>query len=187
MIHPSEVDLSLFAGGDLGLLEHWRVGRHVRYCDSCSMTVQAFRSASEDLRQSVSGLPEDLQWNRLASEMTGNIHVGLAAGECVAPILARSKRLNSWRTAAVVASVTALLIGGWWLNIPPRKNIAMASEVILENRPNGIEVRQDGSSLTLLHSRGGQSVVLASSPGSLRAGYVDQETGQVTINKVYAQ
>jgi hypothetical protein len=119
--------------------------------------------------------------------MTGNIHVGLAAGECVAPVIARSQRLNGWRTAAVMASVTVLLMGGWWLNIPPRQSLAKAPQVILENTSNGIELRQDGSSLTLMHSRGGKSVVLASSPGSLRARYVDEETGQVTINNVYAQ
>jgi hypothetical protein len=187
MKHPSEIDLSLFTGRDLSLLENWRVGRHVRYCDSCAGVVREFRAASEELRGSLQDLPEGLNWDRLASEMTGNIHVGLAAGECVAPVIARSQRLNGWRTAAVMASVTVLLMGGWWLNIPPHQTIGKATEVVLENTSNGIELRQDGSSLTLLHSRGGNSVVLASSPGSLRARYVDEETGQVTINNVYAQ
>jgi hypothetical protein len=187
MKHPSEIDLSLFAGRDLSLLEDWRVGRHVRYCDSCAGVVRSFRAAGEELRGSLQDLPEGLNWDRLASEMTGNIHVGLAAGECVAPVIARSQRLNGWRTAAVMASVTVLLMGGWWLNIPPRQSIAKAPVVLLENTSNGIELRQDGSSLTLMHSRGGKSVVLASSPGSFQARYVDEETGQVTINKVYAQ
>ncbi len=63
-------------------------------------------------------MPEDIDWNRLSAEITANIRVGLAAGECVAPRSRKPGALH-WRPAAVVAGIVVVLAGGWWLNTPP--------------------------------------------------------------------
>ena len=47
---------------------------------------QALRTASQQVREVAAEIPKDLNWNRLAQEMTGNIRVGLAAGEAIAAV-----------------------------------------------------------------------------------------------------
>jgi hypothetical protein len=188
-MHPNEYQLALYAGGELGLLERWRTGLHVRGCEHCQHESLALQKASDDLRLLQDEMPKGLNWNRLADEMTGNIRVGLAAGECVASIGAKPDRMG-WLAATVLASATALIMTAWWLNIPPSKGrpVAGSNLVRLEANSLGIEVTQNGGALMLLNpERASKSAVFVSAPGSLRARYVDSETGQVTINHVYAQ
>jgi hypothetical protein len=87
MTHPSEKDLALFAGGDLNRFSKWRLSRHVQACAACELRLQSYQTARQSLRVEAGGDPEGLNWERLASEMTGNIRVGLAAGECIGPLL----------------------------------------------------------------------------------------------------
>src|ERR1700683_4194194 len=87
MRHPAEVQIALFVGGDLGRWERWRVARHVASCAGCQHEVQSLRGASTQLRELAAEMPElsnGLSWNRLSQEISGNIHVGLAAGEAIA-------------------------------------------------------------------------------------------------------
>jgi hypothetical protein len=66
--------------------------------------------------------------------------------------------------------------------------VAGSNLVRLEANSSGIEVKQNGGALMLLNpARASNTAVFLSAPGSLRARYVDSETGQVTINYVYAQ
>ena len=187
-MHPNEIQLSLYAGGDVNLLERIRTGLHVRGCESCRAEVESLQRGRTELRRAADELPANLNWERLAAEMTGNIRVGLAAGECVAPVLGKSDRMG-WRAAAVLASGTALIMTAWWLNIPPAKHMAAnGNGVRLEATAAGIEMKQNGGALVLLNPNAGSgSTVFVSTPGSLRARYVNAETGQVTINNVYAQ
>jgi hypothetical protein len=96
-----------------------------------------------------------------------------------------------WRAVAVMAGLSAVLMGAWWLS-PPRtigREMAMRSVDIAEIRtsPEGIQVKGNGSAMTLLHTRGEreQKPIIVSAPGTLRARFVDADTGQVTINNVY--
>ena len=85
--HPAEVQIALFAGGDLGRWERWLVARHVARCADCQNEVHALRDAGSQLRElaaEMPDLPNSLGWNRLSQEMAGNIRVGLAAGEAIA-------------------------------------------------------------------------------------------------------
>ena len=87
MKHPAEAQLALFAGGDLGRWERWRLARHMARCTECRQEVAALQAAGAELRQFASEMPElpnNLGWNRLSQEITGNIRVGLAAGEAIA-------------------------------------------------------------------------------------------------------
>ncbi|HUS06368.1 MAG TPA: hypothetical protein VMZ52_08740 [Bryobacteraceae bacterium] len=186
MTHPSEKDLALFAGRDLHPYARWRIARHLHNCPSCEDVLHSFESAKEKLRSEARRMPADLDWERLAAEMTGNIRVGLAAGECIAPVIAKSTSTRGigWRASAVLASVTGLMMTAWWLSIPPR---LPRRQVTVQETAGGIELKDNGAALILLHQRGGKTVLFGSSPGSLRARYVDSETGQVTINNVYSQ
>ena len=58
---------------------------------NAGMKLEALRDAASQLRQrlqemtdEMADLPNGLNWNRLSQEMTGNIRVGLAAGEAIA-------------------------------------------------------------------------------------------------------
>jgi hypothetical protein len=192
-MHPNEVQLSLFAGNDLNTFERWKIGRHLRHCDACQAQVEAFRAASQAVREELSTIPEIGNWDRLAAEMTGNIRVGLAAGECVAIAPSNTERIG-WRPAAVLASASLFVFVAWWLNTPsPRRTAnnypleAVKPGIILEPTSGGIALKQNGATLTLHTRSKGRSAIFGSAPGSLRVRYVDDETGQVTINNVYGQ
>lgn len=140
MRHPAQAQIALFAGGDLGCWERWRIARHVASCSECRREVQALRGASSQLREmaadlcnSPAELPNGLNWNRLAQEMTGNIHVGLAAGEAIAlfdrPLRSRH-RLGwlglrwpglGWNAALVVLGATVIFCIAFWTGLPPQQ------------------------------------------------------------------
>jgi hypothetical protein len=135
-------------------------------------------------------LPEGLKWDRLAAEMTANIHVGLEAAECVTPLRSRLAWAG-WRGAAVVAAMSVLILVAYVLNPPPRgaAHAIQSTSIQIRNTSTGLEVNENGSTLVLMHGRGLQSQrpMILSSPGLLRARFVDNETGQITINNVYAE
>jgi anti-sigma factor RsiW len=207
--HVKETDLALYASGDLRLWQRAAVHLHVRRCESCRQTVEEFRADGRALRDAAAGLPEGLDWTRLSAEMTANIRVGLAAGECVAP-RSRSHEFipASWRPLAlasvVTAALAALLIGGWWLNMPPQETQALSRAMrsiwhgrtvmseergpVIEVSSEGIELRKDGGALGVSQDSAKLVSVSVSTQGSASAHYVDQDTGQVTITSVsYAQ
>jgi hypothetical protein len=122
MKHPNEFQLALFAGGDLGLWDRWQVSRHVSRCSSCQSEVAGLRAASEQVRETVPDLPKDLNWNRLAEEMTGNIRVGLAAGEAIArfdrPIAGVRPGRLGWNAVLVIACATVVFVTAFWTSLP---------------------------------------------------------------------
>jgi hypothetical protein len=158
-----------------------------------------------------------LNWNRLAQEMTGNIRVGLAAGEAIAlfdkPLRTRH-RLGwlpvSWNAALLVLGATVIFGIAFWTSLPPQQaehlwsslqriraerigtlvhsgpGVAPANpeEVVLEASSSSIQVRENGRAMSLIpHSDG--ATVSVSMHGSAGVSFVDADTGQVTINKVY--
>lgn len=212
MKHPGEIELALFAGGDLGFIERRRVARHVRECNGCRSEVQALRQGSETVRGLADEMPEGVNWTRLSQEMTGNIRVGLAAGECVGPVRTERPRSLVWHAAAVVAAAFVIVLGALWLNMPREQSqhlvsslrsirwnrvgsvvrtAAVPDSVVLEASPSSIDLKAAGgtlSFLTPLPSRGEGVAVSVNMQGSAGAQYVDADTGQVTISRVhYAQ
>lgn len=192
MKHPRRTCLALFAGGELGSWKRWRIGRHVARCARCRQHVEEFRADIERLKYAAAALPDEVNWNRLAAEMKANIHVGLAAGECVDPAETET-RLAGWRRAVafapVVVSVVTLVVIGMWLQ-PPRPRAPETTWVegtLLEATPEGIEWRQGDRMLSLRHPEAGDVTYVVNAQGTLRARYVDSETGQVTIHNVYAE
>ena len=210
MKHISESDLALYASGDLGGWPRWTAALHVRRCVECRELVEAYRMLRVDARGETSALPAGLDWDRLSAEMRANIHVGLAAGECVTPPGKQSKprreeklMLSSvWRPAAAVAALAVVVTGAWWLNVPDSDRLALwrvmrglpARGGSVEDRgpvvaatAAGIEFRENGSSLGVGLSGAKPVEVSLSVGGSASAHYVDEDTGQVTITTVYVQ
>lgn len=211
MKHPGEIQLALFAGGDLGVWQRWQVRRHVSRCSGCEGQVQTLRAASAQVREVAAELPKDLNWDRLSEEMTGNIRVGLAAGEAIAsfdkPALGRGRRRLGWNAALVLAGATAVFGIAFWTSLPQQQadnllaafrririgrigsfvpHPALAQEgAVLEASSSVIEVKENGRTFSLMNPRSEGVTVSISMKGSAGLRYVDADSGQVTTNKVY--
>jgi hypothetical protein len=185
MKHPNQEALALQAGGDLGAIAGWRMRRHLARCAECRAEIARF----VECRQIVGSLDDapEMHWNRLAAEMKANIRLGLAAGECVVggdPAGARP----GWsvgRVSVALAGVTALLAVGLLLE-RPSPSVVRDPDVVVQATADGIQVRQGGQSLGLMHSGAGRDAVTyqVGAQGSVEARYVDAETGYVTVNTV---
>jgi hypothetical protein len=201
MRHPDERQVALYAAGDVGWIERLSISRHCNHCPGCGRRAEAYRRDREAIRREAAELPPGLNWNRLASEMTANIRVGLAAGECVGAARVHS-HLTPWRPILAVAAVLTLLVSGWYLKFPAEQRGSLASGirrmwtrpnpevdrgVALESTRSGIQVSENGSALTMMHPGAEMPVVMVSTRGSMRARYIDTDTGQVTITNVYAK
>ncbi|HWZ33944.1 MAG TPA: hypothetical protein VNX18_21540 [Bryobacteraceae bacterium] len=199
--HVAESDLALYVSGDLGLGRRVLVRLHVSGCERCRRHVEAYRADRQALREIVAEMPDDVNWERLSAEMTANIRVGLAAGECVAPRRRKAVTLG-WRPAAAMAGLTALLAFAWWLNMPPDTTrslgraltavwhggaVAPERGLVVEADASGIELRENGNSLGVSQGTTRPVAVSVSVQGSASARYVNSETGQMTITSVYAQ
>ena len=185
MKHPNEAKLALHAGGDLGPIARWRTQRHLASCPECREEIARF----EQLRQLLPSLDDspELHWNRLAAEMRANIRLGLAAGECVRAD-ERAGAGSMWSSARVgvaLASAAVLLATGVVLE-RPGATVARETGVVVQATADGIQVRQGGQSLGLMHSGTSREAVTyqVGAQGSVEARYVDSETGYVTVNKV---
>lgn len=187
MKHPSETDLALFSGGDAGLAPRLRLHWHLKRCRRCQAQVAAFRAQQKTLAALGGELPAGIHWDRLADEMKANIRVGLAAGECVAPRKKTHWRL-SWRPAAVLASLVLLVFSGWWFRSREMRGPAdVAGGIVLEATADGIEAKQADRALTLIHQSSEPVMLSVNASGVMTARYIDDDTGMVTINNVYAQ
>lgn len=188
--HPLPPDLALYAGGDLPLWQRLPVGWHVRRCESCRRDVEAIRKALAELREA-SLEPAGLDWEALEAEMRANIRLGLAAGELVRkgrPV--EEARQADWRALAVVTAALAVVaVVGWTLHRPWFGPPAGGTEgqVALQPTAEGLFV-QWGRENEAVFGAGRAPVAAAVSwDGSVRAPFVDEETGQVTIYDVAPQ
>jgi len=182
--HPSETELALLAGGDCPPVSRFLLNRHVRQCSACSETVAEFASLRSDI--AAEEIP-DLNWDRLAAEMTANIHLGLEAGECVR--LASPRRHWNPKLAVAFASLTILLGAGYLLRAPHAAPAISAQKSeplpVLQSTGSGLELRNGGNSLTLMNHHGTAAAQTVSTQGEIRASYV--EGGAVTFNAVYLE
>jgi hypothetical protein len=194
MKHLSQATLALQAGGDLGFIARWQAERHLSYCDRCRRELEAFQITRQILPD-LAEIPE-IPWNRLAAEMKANIRLGIEAGECVragSPPLRETRWFTGTRAAVALASVVALLVTGAVLERPGPLAVSPAADegMVVQATADGIQVRRGGQALRLMNPaqlNSAQRVLYSpDAQGSMRARYVDPETGNVTINNVYAE
>lgn len=213
--HIAETDLALYVSGDLGLVRRASVRFHASRCERCRGLVEAYRADRGRVKEIAAEMPQGVDWDRLAAEMTANIRVGLAADECVArPRQRKPAGLNlavSWRPAAIAAGAVALLSVAWLLNMPSgtTDELGRAMSAILrghgsvaspgvhsgaddDRRPVvvanqlGIELRENNNVMGASQDERPVSVSL-SVQGSASARYVNADTGQISITSVYVQ
>ncbi len=206
MNHPGEIELALFAGGDLGFRDRWRLRKHLRMCENCRSELEVLRYGGERLRSLSDELPDGVNWTRLSQEMTGNIRVGLAAGECVGPVPSHRPKSLGWHAAAVMAAAFVVVLGAMWMNMPRDQTdhliaslrsislhhpgvvlqpAAYQESVVLEASPSSIDLRASGGTMSFLTSRTDGVAVSVGMQGTAGAQFVDSDTGQVTINTVH--
>jgi hypothetical protein len=150
-----------------------------------------------------------VQWNRLASEMTANIRLGLAAGECVSP--RPSARLplrwgfggfpaGGLRRLGIACAVLCGLAGiGFILQHPPSArqwslrmpgtsgtSLSAASGTILEASESGLQISEGSQILRLLNTSGTEVSRSVGARGEVGARYLDSN-GYVTVSQVYGQ
>ncbi len=191
MKHPNEAKLALYASRDLGPLARWQTRIHLAQCDRCRSEVEAF----DDLRAEIDRLNElpGMAWNRMAAEMQANIRLGLAAGECVREpgSIGRFRLRLPTRPKALVAytAAAALVLAGLIIERPAPPPVAehVNPDTVLQATSRGIELQEGGHSITLMHGRARQVTYSVGAQGALRGRYVDDDTGYVTINSLYAQ
>jgi len=154
-VHPSPEKLALYMGKDLDFWNRIRIAVHLQGCRNCSAEAASLRTAREKLRNEAFDLPPDLNWDRLAGEMRANIRLGLAAGALVET--GREETIShdpaGWRLAVVLGSVAFVALAGWLLQTPRPVVPAVlqpASRVVLDARPDGLALEQQGATLTLL-------------------------------------
>lgn len=183
MRHPNQATLALHAGGDLGSFARWRTERHLARCEHCRAEVAAF----DEIRAIIPELAEtpEIPWNRLAVEMKANIRLGLSAGECVraGKPLRESPMFTGARAVVAFASILVLLVTGLVLEHPAPSEYG----VVVQATSKGIQVREGKQALSLLNTGADDVTYSVGAQGSLRARYVDPETGYVTINTVNAE
>jgi hypothetical protein len=181
--HPERAQIALFSGGDLGRWQRWSVARHIARCSPCRREVEALRGAAIQLRElaaEMPDLPNGLSWSRLAGEMTGNIRVGLAAGEAIA-LFDKPLRTKSWlgrphisrpdlsqpdlsrphlsvNAALVVLGACAIFGIAFWTSLPPQQAGHLLSSL------ERIRTERIG---TFLHPDGIIHPVKTTTPGSV--------------------
>jgi hypothetical protein len=199
-VHPSLADIALYARRDLPLGERLRIRRHLARCADCDQQMHSFCAAAEELKrealsETLTAFEAIADWNTLEREMLGNIGVGLAAARCIEKV--GRKRVFLLR-GAFAAGLTILFVLAWMTHIPREDTSRIFSGLtrafipprqatgpVLRTSAVGITVRRDGVALTILHPP--SAVLSLAGSGSVSARYVDDDTGQVTITKVYAQ
>ena len=204
MKHLNDRELALYSAGDAGWWKRVAYRLHVSGCEECQRRVEAYRLDRERVRVFADELPAGVSWDKLAAEMTANIRVGLAAGECVAPRDRHVPVPMAWRVAGAAAGFAVLLGAAWWLNMPQGESAALGRAMkaivqpvrrgllteegaLVEASAAGIEVRENGGRMGVFRQGVTPITVTLSLQGTARARYVDSDTGQVTITSVYAQ
>jgi hypothetical protein len=186
--HIAESDLALFVSGDVSM---WRYGvacLHVARCEACRARIEVYRQGRKDLKQAASEMPAGVNWDRLAAEMTANIRVGLAAGECVAPRRRKPAAFAAWKPAAIATGIVAIVSAAWWLNLPSsdaeslaramkslvsggrpvapftENHEAAAQDAMAQVSSDGVELKQNGVAMAIPQSPSQPESKAASAP-----------------------
>ena len=199
--HPDASTLALYAEGDLLISSRLRMRLHVARCSICEKEVAAFRATLRTLRRAAESenpaACDGNDWQRLEREMIGNIAVGVDAARCIENVGYHHRIASTG--ALLMAGLSILFVIGWFTHIPWEQNQHLISSlrriigvhpeqsqnILLQTTPTGIAVHTQGATLTMMHPS--SALVTVSGASAVTARYVDEDTGQVTITKVYGQ
>ncbi|MDZ7637761.1 MAG: hypothetical protein U5J83_05855 [Bryobacterales bacterium] len=180
MTRLSEKERALLAGNDAGFWLRMKARFATPTTDESRFST--IRAEMPRFRE----LPEYFAWDDLAAEMKANILVGVEAGEAI-----RSRPDSvplGWKAGLVFAGIALLMVSGYWWQLPGRFGAASAGQqAILEARPGGLELQNRETAFTVIYGRESGQQALSGGIGSIRADYVDEETGQLTVAHVYAE
>ncbi len=189
--HVPETQLALYSRGDLGFWNRFRVRRHLQECDACAEIVSDYSGMEEQFSDMSGLLPPVLNeaaWQRLSAEMTANIRLGMAAGECVSEKRRMPVRPRLAAAFAGCAALAAVVMLEYPRIVPDYSRAAkpISGMRTLEADARGIAVSGDGRMLSVPSPAGRSADVIrtVNTRGDMRSRYVD-DTG-VTIVDVYA-
>ncbi|MFN0104488.1 MAG: hypothetical protein ACKV2U_20675 [Bryobacteraceae bacterium] len=197
MKHPSIENLALYAGGELPWWTRWTVRRHVNACTQCQAEIALFQEAAGAVCVETGEMPAGVQWERLAAEMRANVRLGLEASEAISAygtaINAGPAQGMSWRMAALTTGFVLLLSIGYWLNAAKKSEqiatLRGPAPIVVEASERGVGMSDGSKGMELQGPKANHraAIVTVSTMGSAGAQYVDEETGQVTVNHVYVE
>jgi hypothetical protein len=121
--------------------------------------------------------------------MRANIRLAVDAGEAVARP-AQLREPLGWRAAVALAALTLVIVSGWWLYAPRLQPGTPDVGVTVAVKGDGVELRDGAGAMLLMHPKSaepGDVTYSVDAEGGVRARYVDEQSGQVTINNVYAE
>ena len=197
MKHPSIENLALHSGGELPWWPRMTVRRHVNGCAQCQAEVALFGETAAAVRAETGEMPAGVQWDRLAGEMRANVRVGIAASDAISSYGAVNDagpaQGMSWRMAVLTAGFVFMLSVGYWLNASKRSEqlaaMRLPDPIVAEVSERGVGMSDGSKGMELQGPKTNPraSIMTVSTLGSAGARYVDEETGQVTVNHVYVE
>jgi hypothetical protein len=191
MKHPSESILALYATGDLNWVRRAMTTRHLAECGACQASTVEYSELRAGVRD-FPKLPANLQWQRLAAEMSANIRLGIEAGECVSPRRQSRPPVRFgdaliWKKVGIVgAGVCAAAGFAFMLAHPPSLAGPPVTGTVLEASETGLQVSEGRHTLRLLNTSGSEVTRTVGARGEVGARYLDAD-GYVTVSQVYGQ
>lgn len=197
MKHPSIDKLALYAGGEAQWWTRSTMQRHVTACAQCREEVALFREAAGAVRLETAEMPAGVHWDRLAAEMRANVRLGIEASDAISAygtkLAINPVQGMSWRMAALTTGLVLLLSIGYWLSAAKKSDRMAAMRgpdpIVVEASDRGVGISDGSKGMELQGPKTNHraALVTVSTTGSAGARYVDEETGQVTVNHVYLE
>jgi hypothetical protein len=185
----SEKERALLAGNDAGLWLRLKSRLSGRGEDAQAASQRTEIEELTRLRSRMPvfrELPEHFAWDALAAEMKANILVAVEAGEAVRPQVRHVP--VGWKAGLAFAGLAVVMVSGYWWHLPGRLSPAPPlQQAVLEARPGGLEVQDRETAFGVMYARESGQQTLSGGQGSVRADFVDEETGQLTVAHVYME
>lgn len=197
--HLPDSDIALAAQGDLPVGAQLKARAHCVVCASCRARLEAYREDRARVRTAVDSftLPRSVNMASLEDEMFANIRVGLEVSEIFEPMReAREQATFSWRGAAAIAALTAIVMTGWYLGAGPGRYLrgnpsAVArvdkGDLVLHADEYGVGFETNGRGIVLRNASTSSARFEVGLEGSVRTSAVDADSDQVTVSQVYVE
>ena len=199
MRHLNDSEAALASSGDLSFVARMRSRTHCAVCSSCRMRVEVFKQDAARVRKIVPDfeLPRSMDWGEIERELFANVRLGLDVSEIRTDFGKEPERAISWTGAVSIATLTAIVITGWFLAGPrtqqyllhaPRAVAQVKSgAMILRGDENGVGLESRGVGMILRNVASSSSRFEVGLEGSVRSSVVDQDSGQVTVSQIYVE